>query len=69
MGISTEIINRGFLLPEEAPGLEPRLDRMQSLENRYYPKPADLLFVNPFAVAKKPAKKGKKKKKWIFLNM
>jgi hypothetical protein len=50
------------MLPEDAPGVEPRMDRMQSLENRFYPKPTEMLLVNPFAVPK-PAKKAKKKKK------
>ena len=60
--VSAELIKKAVMLPEEAPGVEPRIDRMQPLENKFYPKPAELLLVNPFAVPK-VAKKGKKKKK------
>ena len=52
--------------PEEGTGVEPRMDRMQSLENKFYPKPAELLLENPFAVPKVAKKAKKKKKKWLL---
>ena len=64
--VSAEIIKKAVMLPEEAPGVEPRMDRMQPLENKFYPKPAELLLVNPFAVPKKAKKGKKKKKKWLL---
>jgi hypothetical protein len=60
--VSAEIIKKAVMRPEEGTGVEPRMDRMQSLENKFYPKPAELLLENPFAVPK-VAKKAKKKKK------
>lgn len=54
---------KGSLFAEDDLPLEPPMARGQSIANRMYPKPIEMLLINPFAKAK-AAKKGKKKKKW-----
>ena len=62
LNVTSEVIQKGIVFPEDIEGVEPRLNPLQPLKNRFYPRVGDHLLINPFAVPKK-AKKGKKGKK------